>query len=64
MVGELALGNLSRREEVIGLLNRLPQAASATPAETLIFIDRHQLNGVGIGYVDAQPAGRHQADGR
>ena len=54
VVGELALSNLRRREEVIGLLNRLPQATSATPAEVLIFIDRHRLNGIGIGYVDAQ----------
>ena len=54
VVGELALGNLRRREEVIGLLNGLPQATTATPAEVLIFIERHKLSGVGIGYLDAQ----------
>lgn len=27
---------------------------SATPAEVLILIERHELYGIGIGYVDAQ----------
>ncbi len=54
VTGELALGQLSRRSEVLGLLSNLPQATVATPAEVLTLVDRHELHGVGIGYVDAQ----------
>ncbi len=53
VVGELALGHLSERTEILGLLRNLPQAESATDVETLNLIDRHQLFGLGIGYVDA-----------
>jgi len=54
VIGELALGNLSRRQEVIGLLYGLPQAAVAGEGEVLSLIDREALHGIGIGYVDAQ----------
>jgi predicted nucleic acid-binding protein len=54
VVGELALGNLRNRSEILGLLGGLPQATCATHPETLDLIDRHELWGVGIGYVDAQ----------
>ena len=54
VIGELALGNLRQREEVIGLLGRLPTAVVATPQELLVFVERHQLAGRGIGYVDVQ----------
>lgn len=54
VIGELALGNLAQRQEVIGLLNGLPQATVATDDEVMTLVDRHQLYGLGIGYVDAQ----------
>jgi predicted nucleic acid-binding protein len=54
VVGEIALGNLRRRDEIIGLLNRLPQATVAAPHEVLGLVERHALHGTGIGYVDAQ----------
>lgn len=54
VVGELALGNLNRRSEVVELLQRLPQATSARPVEILSLVERHALYGAGIGYVDAQ----------
>lgn len=54
VVGELALGHLSQRHEVIRLLGSLPQATVATGAEVMALIDRHQLYGLGIGYVEAQ----------
>jgi predicted nucleic acid-binding protein len=54
VTGELALGNLQRREDTLHLIGQLPQAVLATPAETLEFIERHELAGVGVGYVDAQ----------
>lgn len=54
VVGELALGNLANRGEVLRLLNSLPMATVAAPDETLSFIGGHQLAGAGIGYVDVQ----------
>ncbi|MGH3979470.1 MAG: type II toxin-antitoxin system VapC family toxin [Pseudonocardiaceae bacterium] len=54
VTGELALGNLSRREEVIGLLRGLPQAMVAENDEVLRLIEQDVLYGAGIGYVDAQ----------
>ena len=53
VLGELALGNLRRREEILRMLRRLPQATSASHGELLEFIDREVLFGRGIGYVDA-----------
>ncbi len=54
VVGELALGELRRRSEVLELLSRLPQATPATESEVLTLIERQNLWGSGIGYVDAQ----------
>lgn len=54
VAGELALGHLVRRSEVIGLLGALPRAMVATPEEILTLVEHHQLHGIGIGYVDAQ----------
>lgn len=52
--GELALGHLRGRGEILRLLGHLPQATVATAPELLGFIERHELFGLGIGYVDAQ----------
>lgn len=54
VTGEIALGNLANRVEVLGLLGNLSQAAVATDTELLILIDRHRLFGRGVGYVDVQ----------
>lgn len=54
VTGELALGNLSHRADVIRLLRGLPQADVATDHEILTLIEREVLHGTGIGYVDAQ----------
>lgn len=53
VTGELALGHLARRGEILGLLHQLPQAKAATDHEVLSLIDNHQLFGLGIGYGDA-----------
>jgi len=53
VTGELALGSLANRAVILGALNDLPQTVLPTHAETLAFIDRHALHGLGIGYVDA-----------
>lgn len=54
VTAELALGNLARRDEVLGLLRQLPQAIVATVDELRELVDRHRLAGQGIGLVDAQ----------
>ena len=53
VTGELALGHLSRRGEILRLLHNLPQTTVATDGEVLTLIDKRQLFGLGIGYVDA-----------
>lgn len=53
VIGELALGSLRRRAEILSALLDLPQATRAADDEVLAFIDRVGLHGLGIGYVDA-----------
>ena len=53
VLGELALGNLRHRDDVLRVLRRLPQATSAAHQEVIQLIDREVLFGRGIGYVDA-----------
>jgi predicted nucleic acid-binding protein len=52
VVGELALGRLKKRAEVLGLLGELPRAGAASEDEALEFVDRHDLVGSGVGWVD------------
>ena len=54
VVGELALGRLRNREEILRLLDQLPRATVATVEELSAFIEDHALYGRGIGYVDVQ----------
>ena len=54
IIGEVVLGNLRDRAEVLGLLSALPSAAVATDDEVLWLIEHETLHGTGIGYVDAQ----------
>ncbi len=53
VVGELSLGNLLHRRQVLTALQDLPQATMATHTEVLGFIDHATLAGSGIGYIDA-----------
>jgi predicted nucleic acid-binding protein len=52
--GELALGQLSDRHEILNLLGNLPQATIASSSEVIDLIENRQLYGMGIGFVDAQ----------
>jgi predicted nucleic acid-binding protein len=52
VLGELACGRLSNRQELLRLWGELPPAVIATPAEALYYIEQHALMGQGIGYVD------------
>lgn len=53
IIGELALGNLSRRDDLLLLLGNLPQVPTVTTSEVLDFIAKNRLFGLGIGYIDA-----------
>ncbi len=53
VIGELACGNLRNRGDVLELLQGLPAAVVASDSEVLLLIEREQLMGRGIGYVDA-----------
>ena len=52
ILGELACGNLRRRNQVLTLLGHLPRITVASNEEALLFIERHRLMGKGIGFVD------------
>ena len=52
IIGELACGNLKNRNEIISLLQSLPMAPTVEFDEFLFFIDKNQLMGKGIGFVD------------
>lgn len=54
VIGELALGNLRNRDEILGLLRDLPRAVVAEHDEVLRLIADERLHGHGVGYVDAQ----------
>lgn len=53
VTGELALGNLRNREEILAALLDLVQAPVASDTEVLRFIAAESLYGLGIGYIDA-----------
>jgi predicted nucleic acid-binding protein len=52
VIGELACGNIRNRTEVFHLLADLPAPPVASDPEALAMIERHQLMGRGLGYVD------------
>ncbi len=51
--GELALGNLKPRGEILQLLADLPQATVAAEHELLSVVESRKLMGLGIGLIDA-----------
>ncbi len=52
VLGELALGRLKRRSQILALLGEIPRAGPASHEEVLQFVDRHELAGSGVGWVD------------
>jgi len=52
VIGELACGNLSNRDEILALLSELPRVSIATHDEVLHLIERHRLTGKGLGWID------------
>jgi len=51
--GELALGNLRQREDILTALDNLPQPLVVFNNEVNYFIGKHTLYGLGIGLIDA-----------
>ncbi len=52
VIGELACGNIKNRNEILTFLKALPMAPLIEFDEYLFFVETHQLNGIGIGFVD------------
>ncbi len=53
VIGELSCGNLKNRAEVLANLKMLPVPAPARDEEVLALLERHQLFGKGMGWIDA-----------
>jgi predicted nucleic acid-binding protein len=53
VIGEIALGSVAKRADVLRYLSNLPSVVVATHDEILIFIERQKLSNTGLGYVDA-----------
>jgi predicted nucleic acid-binding protein len=52
VVGELAVGHLRNRDEILFMLTLLPVTAVASHDEALRFITNFSLAGRGLGYID------------
>ncbi|MFT6794388.1 MAG: putative nucleic acid-binding protein [Rubritalea sp.] len=53
ILGELACGNLPSRQQTLLYFSNLPMAATCLDKEVMFLIERHDLMGTGIGYIDA-----------
>jgi len=52
IIGELACGNIKNRIEILSLLNALPKSDLLDNEELLLFIERNDLMGKGLGLID------------
>jgi predicted nucleic acid-binding protein len=53
VIGELALGSIRNRREMLGLLSNLPPAEVAMPGEVMVMVEARRLFGRGLSLVDA-----------
>lgn len=53
VVGEIALGNVSDRGIVLGLLSDLPVVDSASNSEVTVLIESRRLFGRGLSFIDS-----------
>lgn len=51
--GEIALGSFAMRLEVLSLLRFLPRSVHASHEEVLDLVERNNLPGKGVGWIDA-----------
>jgi len=52
VVGEIALGSIANRRQVLSLLNKLPSVTTARTEELHALLNAHQLWSQGLGWVD------------
>jgi predicted nucleic acid-binding protein len=64
IVGELACGTLARREEVLAMLNDLPQVEESRHHDVLASVSQHNLQGTGLNWVDAHLLHAASASGK
>jgi len=53
VIGELACGELRRREEILALLTSMPDASLAAHDEVMALVESYKLFARGIGWLDA-----------
>ena len=63
VIGELALGNLTRRAEILELIRALPVLEAQPHEVVLAFVHRHELAGTGVGWVDVHLLAAAEAEG-
>ena len=63
VIGELALGSFRNREEIFRLLTALPEARTLPHQNVLALVDRRDLAGAGVGWVDAHLLASALVDG-
>lgn len=56
VIGEVALGLLKQRRQVLDLLAALPSASTVSHDEALAFVEDRKLAGLGVGWVDVHLA--------
>ena len=54
VLGELATGNLARRQQTLAALHSLPRVKEGSNEECLAYLETHRLFGRGIGWNDVQ----------
>lgn len=52
IIGELTCGNIKNRAEILSLLDALPKVNLLDSEEVLLFIERNNLIGKGLGLID------------
>lgn len=52
VIGELACGNLGRRNEILSLMESLPRVVEAEDGEAMSLVESSQLSGRGLGWMD------------
>jgi predicted nucleic acid-binding protein len=62
VVGELSLGSLEHRDEVLNLLSELPMASVVPHEDVLALVGRRDLAGRGIGWIDVHLIASAQVD--
>ena len=56
VIGEIGLGLLKQRREVLALMAALPSALVISHDEVMAFVEQRRLAGLGVGWVDVHLA--------